>query len=81
MSPIRASLASLAALVLGGAACAQPVTVASYPAKIVPEQATTLSLERGMVTDLADPSGRLERGTVIARVNKEKEEQEREEME
>lgn len=81
MSTIRASFASLVALVLSGAAGAQPVTVASYPAKIVPEQATTLSLERGVVTDLADPSGRLERGTVIARVNKEKEEQEREEME
>ena len=81
MSRIRASIASLAALALCGTAPAQPVTVASYPAKIVPEQATTLTLERGMVTDLADPTARLERGTVIARVNKEKEEQEREEME
>ena len=81
MSRIRASIASLAALALCGTAPAQPVTVASYPAKIVPEQATTLTLERGMVTDLADPTARLERGAVIARVNKEKEEQEREEME
>ena len=81
MSSFRASIVSIAALMLGGAAMAQPVTVGTYPAKIVPEQATTLSLERGTVSDLADPTGRLERGTVVARVNKDKVEQEREEME
>ena len=74
-----ASLASL--LLLPLQAGAQPVPVGSFPAKIVPEQATTLPLERGTVSDLADASRRLKRGDVIARVNVEKTEREREEME
>ncbi len=75
-------LASLAALLLLPLqAGAQPVLVGSFSAKIVPEQATTLAMERGTVSDLADASRRLKRGDVIARVNKEKMEREREEME
>ncbi|MDO4221853.1 MAG: hypothetical protein Q4C88_07025 [Akkermansia sp.] len=74
--------ASLAAVfLLPLQAGAQPVPVGSFPAKIVPEQATTLPLERGTVSDLADASRRLKRGDVVARVNVEKTEREREEME
>lgn len=79
MNARHASLAAM--LLLPLPAAAQPVLVGSHPAKIVPEQATTLTLERGMVSDLADPSRRIERGTVVARVNKDKVEREREEME
>lgn len=74
-----ALLASLfAALPLG----AQPVTVGKYPAKIVPEQVAILNLgDRGIITDLADSSQRLEKGSIIAIVNKEQTEEEREDME
>lgn len=62
-------------------AWAEPLEVAVLPAKIVPEQATTLTLEAGMLSDWADDAQHLERGAVIAVLNKERTEQEREEME
>jgi len=61
---------------------AQPVVVGKYAAKIVPEQASVLNLpEKGTVTDLADDSRRLEKGTVIAVLNKEQTKDDREDME
>lgn len=59
---------------------AEPVQVAILPAKIVPEQATTLNLENGIVSQLADASNRLEAGAVIAVLNEERTAQEREEL-
>lgn len=60
---------------------AEPVQVATLPAKIVPEQAATLTLENGIITRLADASQHLEAGAVIAVLNEERTTQEREEME
>ncbi len=60
---------------------AEPVQVATLPAKIVPKQATTLQLDHGVVTRLADASQRVEAGTVIAMVHEERTNQEREELE
>ena len=78
---LRTASFAAALLLLPLQAWAQPVLVGTYPAKIVPEQATTLPLERGTISDLADASRRLKRGDVIACVNKEKTERDREEME
>ena len=63
------------------AAFAEPLEVAVLPAKIVPEQATTLMLEAGVLSDVADEAQHLERGAVVAVLNRERTEQEREEME
>ena len=61
---------------------AEDVSLGSHAAKIVPEQVAVLTLsERGIVTDFADPGSRLQQGAVIARVNKDKLEQEKEDME
>lgn len=60
---------------------AEPVQVATLPAKIVPEQAATLNFENGIVTRLASTETRLETGTIIAVLNEERTAQEREEME
>lgn len=60
---------------------AEPVQVALLPAKIVPEQAATLNMDNGIISHLADASGRLEAGTVIAVLNEERTAQEREELE
>ncbi len=62
---------------------AQTVPVGVLDAKIVPEQVATLSFQtKGIVSDLhTDTSQRLEKGTVIAVMDKEKMQQEREDME
>ena len=71
-------LASLLALPLS----AESVPVGTYPAKVVPEQVAVLNLpERGVITNLADETSRLHRGDVIAILNKERTEEEREDME
>lgn len=59
---------------------AEPVQVATLPAKIVPEQATTLSLENGIVSRLVDASQHLTAGTIIAVLNEERTAQEEEEL-
>lgn len=75
----------LTCLFLAAFACpleAETVLVGKYPAKIVPEQVAMLSLsERGTITDLTDASQRLEKGTVVAVLNKQRTADEREEME
>ena len=74
--------AVLLSLLLCFSTQAEQVGIGTYPAKIVPEQVAVLTLtERGVVTDFADPNTRLEQGTVVAMVNKEKLAQEREDME
>lgn len=60
---------------------AEPVQVATLPAKIVPRQATTLQLENGVVSRLTDAGKRVEAGAVIAVVHEERTAQEREELE
>lgn len=60
---------------------AAPVQVGVLPAKIVPEQMTQLSMEKGILTQLADNSGRLEKGSIIAVLNEEELAREREEAE
>ena len=62
-------------------AWAVPIQVGLLPAKIVPEQVTTIPMEAGVISDLADATAHQERGAVIAQLNKERTEQEREEME
>ena len=71
----------LSAALLGGGVLATPVQVGILPAKIVPEQIASLPLEHGWVSDLAAPGERRKQGDVLAILNKEQMEQEREEME
>ncbi len=60
---------------------AEPVLLGKFPAKIVPEQLSVLTLpSRGVVTDLV-ADGHVAAGTVVAILNKERMEQEREDME
>ncbi len=61
----------------------EEIVIGKFDAKIVPEQATTLSFPtKGMVSDLmVNTEQRVEKGTVIAVLNKEKTEEEREDME
>lgn len=74
--------ASLFALVFTAAvSLAEPTEVAVLPAKIVPEQVSVLTAEAGVMGELADAAQHQERGAVIAVLNKERTEQEREEME
>lgn len=61
---------------------AEPVVVGKFSAKIVPERIGMLNFpERGTVTDLVDATGRIKAGTVVAVLNKERTETEREDME
>ncbi len=71
----------LLALLTAFPLAAEPVLVGSFPAKVVPEQLSVLNLpESGTVTDLA-AEGHLAKGAVIAILNKERMEEEREDME
>lgn len=78
---MRAPLLTAALATLYPMLWAEPVQVATLPAKIVPNQATTLNLEHGVVSRLVDASQRVEAGTVIAVVHEERTAQEREELE
>lgn len=72
---------------LVGALCATAsadiVTIGKYSAKIVPEQVAVLSFQtKGIVSDLlVDTSHRIEKGTVVAILEKEKTAEAREDME
>lgn len=59
------------------------VAVGKYPSKIVPEQFSTLVFsEKGIVSDLnLAKDGRVEKGEIVAVMDKEKTEEEREDME
>lgn len=78
---MRTPLLTAALVTLSPMLWAEPVQVATLPAKIVPNQATTLNLEHGAVSRLVDASQRVEAGTVIAVVHEERTAQEREELE
>ncbi len=81
---MRLSLISIAcAALLGDSLLAETVAVGKYDAKIVPEQVATLTFQnKGVVSDLyTDVSHRVEKGSVIAVMDKEKTEQEREDLE
>lgn len=71
----------LLALALLLPAAAAPVQVGLLPAKITPAQATTIMAEPGTLSDWVAETAHVERGAVIACLNKERTEQEREEME
>ncbi len=61
---------------------AEPVFVGKFPAKIVPEQVVPLVLgDHGTLTGLVDASQPVKSGTVVGVLNKERTEQEREDME
>lgn len=73
-----ATFALLGALPLAAA----PVQVGRYSAKIVPERVSVLTIpDAGIVSDLASAEGRLEAGTVIAILDKERTAENREDME
>ena len=78
---MRAPLLTAALAALCPMLWAEPVQVATLPAKIVPNQATTLNLEHGIVSRLADASQRIEAGSIVAIVHEERTAQEREELE
>ncbi len=60
---------------------AEPVLVGTFPAKVVPEQISVLNLpEKGIVTDIAQ-EGHQAKGAVLAILDKERMEEEREDME
>ncbi len=78
---MKRSLLFLAALAAALPLRAEPVLVGTFPAKVVPEQISVLSLyEHGTVTDLA-AEGHLPAGAVIAILNKQLLEEQREDME
>lgn len=68
-------------LLATAAALAAPIQVGIMPAKIVPEQIASLPLDRGIVSSLADDRVPHKRGDVLAILNHELMQQEREEME
>lgn len=61
---------------------AATIEVGKFNAKIVPERVSVLVLpDRGTLTDLVKPEGRLEAGTIIAVLNKQRTQEAREDME
>lgn len=60
---------------------ATPILVNVLPAKIVPEQMAQLSMENGIITQLANPAQRQEKGSIIAVLNEDELLREREETE
>ncbi len=74
-------LSFLPALLALAPVAAEPVLVGKFPAKVVPEQLSVFTLpERGEVTDMV-PEGRVEAGAVVAVLNKQRTQEEREDME
>lgn len=72
-----------AVALLGNFSVAETVSIGKYDAKIVPEQVATLNFQnKGVISDLlVDVSHRIEKDSVLAVMDKEKTEQEREDME
>lgn len=77
------SRVALAILLLLSPVYGEVVTLGKYPARILPEQEGTLAFSvSGVVSDLLlTENGRAEKGQVVAVMNKEKTEEEREDME
>ena len=79
---MRCSLLSLLLGITALHATAENITVGKYPAKIVPEQISEISLpENGTLTDLADETQHHQAEAVIAIINKEQTAEERENLE
>lgn len=58
------------------------IPIGTYEGSIVPEQMRPFTLpEKGTVTNLIDPEGRIAKGTVFAKINDEQLKQEKEDME
>ena len=63
-------------------AAGESIVVGKYPAKIVPEQISEIHLkENGLITDLAEPGKRLKKDDIIAIIDKEQTQHDREDME
>ena len=77
------SKALIMCLAVGASASADIVRIGKYPAKIVPEQVAVLTFQsKGMVSDLLkNTDARIEKGTVVAVLDKEKTAEAREDME
>lgn len=76
------SVSLICGLTAAWTAAGESIIVGKYPAKIVPEQISEIHLkENGLITDLAEPGKRLEKDAVIAIINKEQTEHDREDME
>lgn len=76
------SISLICGLTAAWNAAGESIVVGKYPAKIVPEQISEIHLkENGLITDLADAGKRLEKDAVIAIINKEQTEHDREDME
>lgn len=83
MRHICSAFALSAALAFAAPLAAEVVTIGKLPAKVVPEQVATLSFPtKGMVSDIvADTSQRIEKGTVIGIIDKEKTAEAKEDLE
>lgn len=76
------SICVISGLIAAATAAAEPVLIGKYPAKVVPEQISDIRLsENGLITDLAEEGKRLKKDDIIAIINKEQTEQDREDME
>ncbi|MBQ2379920.1 MAG: hypothetical protein II295_05950 [Akkermansia sp.] len=61
---------------------AEAIEVGRFAAKIVPERISVLTLpDRGTITDLVKPEGRIQAGTVVAVLNKQRTQEAHEDME
>lgn len=79
---MRCSLLSLLLGMTALHAAAESITVGKYPAKIVPEQISEITLpENGIITDLADETQHQQAEAVIAIINKEQTAEDRENLE
>ena len=83
MFPPRTASLLCAALALASQLRAELVTIGKMPAKVVPEQVAQLSFQsKGEVSDIvADTSHRLEKGTVVGIMDKDKMAEAQEDME
>ena len=83
MMAYRSVMTLCAGLALAGQLRAELVTIGKMPAKIVPEQVAQLSFQgKGLVSDIVpDTSHRLEKGTVVGIMDKEKMVEAQEDME
>ncbi len=76
------SISLICGLTAAFTAAGESIVVGKYPAKIVPEQISEIHLkENGLITDLAEAGKRLEKDSIIAIINKEQTEHDREDME
>lgn len=76
------SISLICGLTTAWSAAGESIVVGKYPAKIVPEQISEIHLkENGLITDLAEPGKRLKKDDIIAIIDKEQTQHDREDME